>query len=863
MRSRRITAMALSTLVASGGLAAVQDGTARATEAGGDGLLATSVPGGVFISGADTAGQNPAPTFSAMMGAVAWSSDGARLAWAGPSGIWLSDPNGANQVHLANTAGSGNNPTWYASNSEVVYEKGITTASGGSEPQLYAAPVAGTAAATPLLGVANTGFCDTSPKAHGTLVAFVRSSAPQCAVGSTTPRQIWIYDSSTGAAHEVVSDGFDPDISPDGTKLVFSRSLGVAGEDDLYEANLDGSGVSQLTATGAAGQANVSPVWSPSGTRIAVQTGQNTDILVPSTQALTLWAAGTTGHPAWQPVVSTTRAVLKPTVGTVDPATGLASVTLDASGTTVPGVTSYTFDFGDGAGPQVSATPTITRPEKVGSYTASVSVTDAQSHDYTATAQVVVALPAFSPVLAASVGATVSDTGHPLVTLDATGSAGAGATYSFDFGDGKAAQSSSTPVVSRPEPEGTYKVVVQVTDVYGRTAASAPQWLTVGDGYHPVTPTRLLDTRSGLGAPKGAARSVTLSLPASVLGNPGGPVTAVVLNVTVTDTHSAGFVEVYPYGQAAPNSSNLNFTAGQTVANLVTVPVVDDKVVILANSGTAVSLIADISGYYTAGSSGAGFAPVTPVRLMDTRDGTGGVGRRVAGYGKVSLPVPATVPQDATAVVLNVTAVDTAAAGDLDVYPDVPGQAPPVVSNLNFGPGAIVPNLVIVPVSADRKIDFYLHSPGSADMLADIEGYFSPTATSRFVPESPIRLVDTRNGDAGGTVKSGHQINLLIGERFQVPNSALTAGLYNTTVTQPAGAGHVTVYPDGLATVPTVSNLNYTTGQTVPNAVLAPMTDGVEDFYNAGASTQLIVDFFGYFAKPLASDPPTPGHSVF
>jgi hypothetical protein len=68
------------------------------------------------------------------------------------------------------------------------------------------------------------------------------------------------------------------------------------------------------------------------------------------------------------------------------------------------------------------------------------------------------------------------------------------------------------------------------------------------------------------------------------------------------------------------------------------------------------------------------------------------------------------------------------------------------------------------------------------------------------------------------------------------------------TVTQPAGAGHVTVYPDGLSAIPTVSNLNYTTGQTVPNAVLAPLTDGNEDFYNYGATTHLIVDFFGYFA---------------
>jgi hypothetical protein len=242
---------------------------------------------------------------------------------------------------------------------------------------------------------------------------------------------------------------------------------------------------------------------------------------------------------------------------------------------------------------------------------------------------------------------------------------------------------------------------------------------------------------------------------------------------------------------------------------------------------------------------------------MDTRNGD--LGGRVKAWGKVSLPVPATVPAGATAVVLNVTAVNTAAAGDLDVYPDVPGQATPVISNLNFGPGAIVPNLVIVPISADGKIDFYLHSSGSADLLADIQGYFSPAATSKFVPWYPTRLLDTRNGDAGGTLQSGWSINVPIGQIFQVPNSALTAGLYNVTVTQPAGPGHITVYPDGLTQPPTVSNLNYSWGQTVPNAVLTNAVGGTDDFYNFGASTQLIVDFFGYFAEPVSSEAPAGG----
>ncbi|MFD7979188.1 hypothetical protein, partial [Streptomyces sp. NPDC059071] len=85
--------------------------------------------------------------------------------------------------------------------------------------------------------------------------------------------------------------------------------------------------------------------------------------------------------------------------------------------------------------------------------------------------------------------------------------------------------------------------------------------------YKPVTPARLMDTRSGLGVRKGklgAGETVSLAVP-----QPGA--TAVVLNVTATSPTSSSFVSVYPYGTQRTAASNLNFTAGQTVPNLVVV----------------------------------------------------------------------------------------------------------------------------------------------------------------------------------------------------------------------------------------------------------------------------------------------------
>ncbi|MET9955278.1 hypothetical protein ABZ135_27545, partial [Streptomyces sp. NPDC006339] len=89
--------------------------------------------------------------------------------------------------------------------------------------------------------------------------------------------------------------------------------------------------------------------------------------------------------------------------------------------------------------------------------------------------------------------------------------------------------------------------------------------------YRPTGPTRLMDTRSGLGVRKGKvgpAGTVTLQVTGRA-GIPATGVTAVVLNVTATGPTAGGFVSVYPDGAPRPTASNLNFTAGQTIPNLV------------------------------------------------------------------------------------------------------------------------------------------------------------------------------------------------------------------------------------------------------------------------------------------------------
>ncbi|MEU9255299.1 Tat pathway signal protein, partial [Streptomyces sp. NPDC048270] len=174
----------------------------------------------------------------------------------------------------------------------------------------------------------------------------------------------------------------------------------------------------------------------------------------------------------------------------------------------------------------------------------------------------------------------------------------------------------------RTAPAGIWNISVSALNFqYPRGTLTVTPPATSGQGtYKPVTPTRLMDTRSGLGVPKakvGQGGTVTLQVTGTA-GIPASGVTAVVLNVTATDPTTSSHVSVHPDGTARSSASNLNFTAGQTIPNLVVVPVVNGRVSFYNNAGS-VDLIADIAGYYTTDGSGSTYKPVTPTRLMDTR----------------------------------------------------------------------------------------------------------------------------------------------------------------------------------------------------------------------------------------------------
>src|SRR3954470_4631983 len=246
-----------------------------------------------------------------------------------------------------------------------------------------------------------------------------------------------------------------------------------------------------------------------------------------------------------------------------------------------------------------------------------------------------------------------------------------------------------------------------------------------------------------------------------------------------------------------------------------------------------------------AGGTPSRFRPVTPVRVLDTRNGVNAPKAKVAARTPLVLTVrglmtdAGPVPPEATAVILNVTVTNATSATDIRVYPsDAAGV--PEVSNLNAAAGATVPNLVTATLSSDGKVALY-SSGGTVDLIADLAGWYTPTAgDSGFTSLDPRRILDTRSPSVGvpapGRVPAATPIDLQVTgslptsdvDTVTVPADA-TAVVLNVTATSASTNTDVRVYPtpaDSTTAAPTVSNLNLKAGQTTPNLVTVAVGGG-------------------------------------
>ena len=276
------------------------------------------------------------------------------------------------------------------------------------------------------------------------------------------------------------------------------------------------------------------------------------------------------------------------------------------------------------------------------------------------------------------------------------------------------------------------------------------------------TPARVCDTRGGNPSHLNGALTqcnTTVSsgspdhlvgpstpLAVTVAGNGGVPstgVSAVVLNVTVTQPAASAYVTAYPTGQPRPVASNVNYVTSETVANRVIVPVGTNGRVTFF-SAAATDLIVDVSGWYTAtgGTTGSEFTPeVAPVRICDTRGSNpshlvtpytqcntnvahGGPGHPLVAGAARTLQASGLgdVPSGASAAVLNVTDVAPTAPSYLTVYPQ---GSPPTTSDVNPAVGGVEANLAVATLTTPGTFAVIDRGSGTADLVVDVAGWYT------------------------------------------------------------------------------------------------------------------------------------------
>ena len=237
------------------------------------------------------------------------------------------------------------------------------------------------------------------------------------------------------------------------------------------------------------------------------------------------------------------------------------------------------------------------------------------------------------------------------------------------------------------------------------------------------------------------------------------------------------------------------------------------------------------------------FMPTTPTRLLDTRvSGTPMGNNQLL---TLSIAGEDGVPDSATAVALNVTALSSSTRSYVTVYPT--GAARPNTSSVNVAPGAPRANGVSVGLGTGGDVSIYNFN-GPVHVIVDVVGYYADESVSvdggGFVPMAGVRLADTRL--VGGGIAAGQHRTFSAAGTNGIPETA-TALVLNMTATEATLQSHLRVYPTGDA-LPPSSSVNFGAGQTVANSVLVALgVDGKFDVYNRLGVVDVVIDVFGYF----------------
>lgn len=560
---------------------------------------------------------------------------------------------------------------------------------------LMTVPVAGgTATAVPGgTGGAGGAYDPTDP----TRIAFAKVTDPETGIGTLSTVK-------AGAVTSLGQTGKFPKYSPNGSTLAFTRSLSDS-KDEVATMPAAGGAVTSLGAPGTVAFANVVG-WMPDGESLVY------DLL--SSRGFEIWGVNP---------LDKRHGVVVPATSTTDASSGYAQGPAPTTVSEVGGPSTFvpveptrlldTRDTNGGhpgaftAGEKFALTlagrelngggtiPTITSAVLNVTITAGTAATVIQVYPAPVTP-----VPPTSSLNTTKGGQTRAN--QVTVSVPTTGDAA-----------GKVALLNGA---------GTAHLIVDITGYYVSGTGGA----LFGD----VTPVRVLDTRTGLGAPKapvGAGGTLDLKVTG---GSVPADATAVTLNLTGTAPTRATNVKAYPTpasGNAVPNVSSLNLVTGETAPNLVTVKIGDGGRIRLQNANGSVQLIADIAGYYGGTGATSVYTAISPERFLDTRSGQGAAPiLTTAGTGvDVLFSSYRGLPSTLDGLVLNVTGTSVTRATNVRAYPS--GIAQPEVSNLNLVTGDTRANAVVATPGTNGRVRV-LNANGDLHLIADLAGYFSTPA---------------------------------------------------------------------------------------------------------------------------------------
>jgi Beta-propeller repeat len=248
------------------------------------------------------------------------------------------------------------------------------------------------------------------------------------------------------------------------------------------------------------------------------------------------------------------------------------------------------------------------------------------------------------------------------------------------------------------------------------------------------------------------------------------------------------------------------------------------------------------------------FVPITPCRVVDTRNAAGPYGGPALAAGTSRSFVIANtcgVPSTAEAYSLNVAVVPLGPLGYLTVWPS--GQPQPSVATLNSFDGRVKSNAAIIPAGAGGALSVY--ATNATQVILDINGYFVPasdTSALSFYPMTPCRIADTRNapGPFGGpSLSAGQSRTFPVQESAcNVPSGAQAYAL-NLTAVPSIPVGYLTAWPAGEAQ-PLEASLNVPDPTPTANAAIVGAGTGGSIEVFAEGTTDLVIDIDGYFAAP-------------